>query len=150
LTVSCFLIFTGGGYYFAGQFDAEMPAAGEEIPLEHVVDPAPALDETTVSALTDEQSLSIGQSIFNSNCAVCHGRQGEGLAGPNLTDEYWLHGGGIGDIFKTIKEGVPEKGMIRWEKQLSPQNIQQVASYILSLSGANPPNAKGPEGVKQP
>lgn len=106
-----------------------------------------AIDEMTVVALADENSISIGKNIFSSNCAVCHGQSGEGGIGPNLTDPYWIHGGGIQDIFKLIKTGVPEKGMIAWEKQLKPQNIQQVASFILTLQGTNPPNAKDPEGA---
>jgi mono/diheme cytochrome c family protein len=106
-----------------------------ETTVEEATPPEPALDESTVTLLTDEQSLSIGQSIFNSSCAACHGQRGEGGAGPMLTDEEWIHGGTIGEVFKTIRDGVPEKGMIAWEQQLSPENIQQVASYILQMEG---------------
>jgi cytochrome c oxidase cbb3-type subunit 3 len=63
-----------------------------------------------------------------------------------MTDEYWIHGGGIKNIFKTIKYGVPEKGMISWQSQLSPSDMQKVASYILTLEGTNPPNPKEPQG----
>ncbi len=98
--------------------------------------PAPIIDETTVTMLTDEQSLAIGQSIFNSSCASCHGPKGEGGVGPMLTDEEWIHGGTITDVFTTIRDGVPEKGMIAWESQLSAKNIQQVASYILQMEGS--------------
>jgi cytochrome c oxidase cbb3-type subunit 3 len=80
------------------------------------------------------------------NCAACHGQKGEGVVGPNLTDAYWIHGGGIKNVFKTIKYGVPAKGMIAWETQLSPSQIQKVASYVLTLQGTNPPNGKAPEG----
>ena len=80
------------------------------------------------------------------NCVSCHGNNGEGIVGPNLTDDYWIHGGGIVNIFKIIKNGVPENGMISWRQQLSPKQIQQVASYILKFEGTNPPNAKEPEG----
>ncbi|MDP4173134.1 MAG: c-type cytochrome, partial [Bacteroidota bacterium] len=78
----------------------------------------------------------------------CHGRQAEGLVGPNLTDDYWIHGGSIKDIFKVVKYGVPSKGMITWQNQLSPLQIQKVSSYVLSLHGTNPPNAKAPQGEK--
>ncbi|MFM8487873.1 MAG: c-type cytochrome, partial [Bacteroidota bacterium] len=64
----------------------------------------------------------------------------------NMTDEYWIHGGGIKNVFKTIKYGVPEKGMISWQSQLKPSDMQKVASYILTLKGTNPPNAKAPQG----
>ena len=70
------------------------------------------------------------------------------MVGPNLTDEYWLHGGGIKDVFKVIKNGVPDKGMIAWGSQLTPTQISNTANYILSLKGTNPPNAKAPQGEK--
>ena len=80
------------------------------------------------------------------NCAVCHGQLGEGGVGPNFTDAYWVHGGDIKDLFRTIKYGVPEKGMISWSSQLRPAEMQKVASYILTLQGTDPPNQKAPEG----
>jgi len=82
------------------------------------------------------------------NCAPCHGDKGQGIVGPNLTDEFWLHGGGIKNIFHTITEGVAGKGMISWKSQLAPKQIQQVASFILRLKGTNPPGAKDPQGDK--
>lgn len=109
---------------------------------------ADVVDENTVSVLDDEASLSDGQFIYKLNCVVCHLESGAGLVGPNLTDEYWIHGGGIKDIFRVIKYGVPEKGMIAWSSQLRPVDMQKVASYILTLGGTNPPNPKAPEGTK--
>ncbi|MGK9368185.1 cbb3-type cytochrome c oxidase N-terminal domain-containing protein [Melioribacter sp. Ez-97] len=104
------------------------------------------INEETVSFVDDAATLSEGKEIFVKNCASCHGQNGEGLIGPNLTDDYWIHGGGIKNIFKTIKYGVPQKGMISWESQLEPKKIQAVASYIITLHGTNPPNPKAPEG----
>jgi|GEM_PF-4963174 len=74
--------------------------------------------------------------------------KGEGLQGlgPNFTDQYWKHGGGIKNVFATIKHGVPEKGMIAWKNQMQASDIQKLASYILTLEGTNPPNQKAPEG----
>jgi len=106
------------------------------------------VNEETVTKLTDMGSLNSGKEIFTKNCVSCHGANAEGLIGPNLTDEYWLHGGGIQNVFKTIKYGVPSKGMISWESQLDPKKIQEVGSYILSLKGTNPPNGKAPQGDK--
>ena len=77
----------------------------------------------------------------------CHGQKGEGLVGPNFADEYWIHGGGIKNVFKVIKYGVPDKGMIAWQAQLKPADMQKVGSYILTLQGTNPPNPKAPQGT---
>jgi cytochrome c oxidase cbb3-type subunit 3 len=106
------------------------------------------IDENSVELLSDAADIERGQTIYAGNCAVCHGQAGEGTVGPNLTDEYWLHGGSISDVFKTIKHGVPDKGMIAWEGTLKPTDIQQVSSYILSLQGSNPANPKAAQGEK--
>lgn len=104
------------------------------------------VDENSVTALTDAAEIAKGKSSFITKCAACHGQNGEGGVGPNLTDEYWIHGGGIKNIFKTIKYGVQEKGMIAWEAQMQPTEMQQVSSFILTLKGTNPANAKAPQG----
>jgi cytochrome c oxidase cbb3-type subunit III len=105
------------------------------------------LDENKLTALTDAAALNSGKEIFVKNCTVCHTEKGGGLVGPNLTDDYWIHGGGIKNVFAVIKEGVPAKGMISWKAQLNPRQIQEVSSFVLSLKGTNPPNPKAPEGV---
>jgi cytochrome c oxidase cbb3-type subunit 3 len=107
------------------------------------------VDENTVKLTTDPAVLASGQAIFKTSCAACHGEHAQGVVGPNLTDDYWLHGGKINDLFKTIKYGVLSKGMPTWEKQLSPKQISDVANYIKSLRGTNPAAAKEPQGVKE-
>ena len=109
---------------------------------------AESITEDNVVYLIDATAIEKGAAIFKGNCATCHGQLGEGGAGPNLTDEYWIHGGGIKNVFKTIKYGVPAKGMIAWQSQFSPSQMQKVSSYVLSLQGSNPPNAKSPQGPK--
>ena len=105
------------------------------------------VDENTVSLVTDEVTIAAAGKTFVQYCSACHGSAGEGGVGPNLTDNYWLHGGSVSDVFTVIKHGVPEKGMIAWDGQLSPDQMQGLASYILhSLVGTNPPNAKEPQG----
>lgn len=104
------------------------------------------IDETTVVFDESQAALSSGKSIFESNCAACHAADGGGGVGPNLTDEYWLHGGSIQDVFKIVKYGVVEKGMIPWQDQLSPEQMQQVSSYILTIVGTTPANPKAPQG----
>ncbi len=105
-----------------------------------------SVDEESVTLLNDDASIAEGKNIFLKNCVACHGQNGEGLIGPNFTDDYWIHGGGIKNVFHTIKYGVPAKGMISWKAQLSPNQMQQVGSYILSLRGTNPANQKAPQG----
>jgi cytochrome c oxidase cbb3-type subunit 3 len=100
----------------------------------------------TVTQLTDDAALLQGKNIFMQHCAACHNPDGGGLVGPNLTDEYWIHGGGIKNIFRTVRDGVPEKGMVPWGNQLSPNEMQQVASFVMSLKGTTPVGGKPPEG----
>jgi cytochrome c oxidase cbb3-type subunit 3 len=104
---------------------------------------------TTYAALTTAADLSSGKSIFATNCAPCHGQNAEGKVGPNLTDEYWLHGGEVNHVYKTIKFGIPSKGMVAWKGKLSGKQILQVTSYALSLQGSKPTNAKEPQGEKE-
>ncbi len=130
----------------AEEYEEEMQAAGEV--KSELIKSGSVIDVNTVTKLTDAASLSEGESIFKTNCVACHRADAGGMVGPNLTDDYWIHGGGIKNIFNTISEGVPAKGMISWKAQLSPKQIQEVASYIISLHGSNPPNPKAPEGEK--
>lgn len=104
------------------------------------------VDENTVVVL-DAEGIAAGQALFAANCVACHGDKGQGASvGPNLTDNYWLHKGGIKDIFKTIKYGWPEKGMKSWKDDFSPTQIAQLASYVHALKGSNPTGAKEPQG----
>jgi cytochrome c oxidase cbb3-type subunit 3 len=103
------------------------------------------VDENTVTDL-DAAGNAAGKAIFAKTCVPCHLAEGQGIVGPNLTDEYWIHGGSIKDIFKTIKYGFPDKGMQSWQTTYSPVEMQQLSSYIRSLRGTNPPNPKAPQG----
>ena len=93
-------------------------------------------------------ALAKGKEIFSTRCVPCHGDRGQGIVGPNLTDDYWLHGGRPSEIYHTITEGVPEKGMVPWKTQFSPEEIQSVTAFVLTLRGTHPPNPKPPEGQK--
>ena len=103
------------------------------------------VDENSVTEL-EGTDIAEGKAIFAKTCVPCHLAEGQGLVGPNLTDEYWIHGGSIKDIFKIIKYGFPDKGMQSWQSTYSPVQMQQLASYIRSLKGTNPPNPKAPQG----
>jgi cytochrome c oxidase cbb3-type subunit 3 len=112
------------------------------------------IDENTVTLLTKPEDLRAGKEIFTRDglCGTCHGKDGSGMVGgvngvgPNLTDDYWLHGGNIKDIFKVIKYGVNGKGMPEWGSRFSPKEIAQIGSYVKSLRGSNPPVHKAPDG----
>ena len=104
------------------------------------------IDESTIHIVNDESSLANGKDTYDKICAVCHGKFGEGLVGPNFTDNYWIHGNSIQDMYNVVITGVIEKGMISYKDQLSGEQIQNVLSYIISLGGTNPPNQKAPEG----
>ncbi|WP_200976967.1 cbb3-type cytochrome c oxidase N-terminal domain-containing protein [Echinicola sp. 20G] len=105
-----------------------------------------SIDESNVEFNQSDRVLIAGGTIFQNNCVACHAADGGGGVGPNFTDEYWIHGGSIKDVFTVIKYGVPDKGMIPWQDQLSPEEIQQVANFILSLKGTTPANPKEPQG----
>jgi cytochrome c oxidase cbb3-type subunit 3 len=104
----------------------------------------------TLEPIKDPQIINQGQQIFIRMCAPCHRPDGGGLVGPNLTDDYWIHGSNFIDNVKTIINGVPEKGMLTWRGVLKPAEIHQVASYIYTLRGTHPPNPKPPENQQQP
>lgn len=97
---------------------------------------------------TEAEKIASGQETFGKTCSICHGKFGEGLVGPNFTDEYWIHGGSREDMHKIIINGVIEKGMISYKNQLTQSQIEDVISYIQSLNGTNPPNQKAAEGKK--
>lgn len=103
-----------------------------------------AVDENTVVMLTDKNDLEEGRIIYMKSCATCHTETGAGNVGPNLTDDYWLHGNDIKSIFKTIRYGI--NAMPQWQNSYSNRQMAQVASYVKSLHGTNPPNAKAPQG----
>jgi cytochrome c oxidase cbb3-type subunit III len=131
----------GSGNIQEEEYQAEMAQAEIDLKLA-----ASRMDENSVTLLTDGVKLKEGEVVYQANCSPCHGKKGEGGVGPNLTDKYWLHGGDIKAVFKTVKYGVPAKGMIPWQDQLGPSQIQQVSSYIITLKGTNPSNSKAPQG----
>lgn len=100
------------------------------------------------NVLRDSGSITLGKVVFGVNCTPCHGSSGEGVVGPNLCDDYWLHGGKDKNILNTIVNGVPDKGMIAWKNRLSPIEVGQVVAYIKSIKGSNPRNPKESQGIK--
>ncbi|HVD98915.1 MAG TPA: cbb3-type cytochrome c oxidase N-terminal domain-containing protein [Cytophagaceae bacterium] len=136
-----FYHFSGNGSLQEQEYKQELAEAEIQMKLS-----ASKVDENSVTLLTSADKIKNGEAIYTANCSPCHGKKGEGGVGPNLTDNYWLHGGGIKNVFKTVKYGVPVKGMIPWQTQLGPSQIQEVASYVITLKGTNPPNPKASQG----
>ncbi len=126
------------------EYTSEMTTAKEEVDA-YLASMKNNVDEKTVT-MSDAAGIAAGQVTFAKTCVACHGAKGEGGVGPNLTDDYWLHGGSVADLFKTIKYGYPDKGMQSWQSTYSPIQMQELASYIKTLKGTNPPNAKAPQG----
>jgi len=127
------------------EYELEM-AEGKRKVAEYLASQKLNVNESNVIMLTASSDLSSGEKIFMQNCKACHGGMGEGGIGPNLTDDYWLHGGDIKSVFKIVKYGVQEKGMQSWKKSLSAVQMQQVSSYIKSIKG----KAAGMETAKEP
>jgi cytochrome c oxidase cbb3-type subunit 3 len=149
-------IFSGVVYLYRFHIAHTAPLSGEEYAIEmkkaevekeaYLKKSANNIDENNAKLLTAENDLAAGKAVFTTICKACHGEKGEGGVGPNLTDDYWLHGGDIKSVFKTIKYGVDGKGMKSWKDDYSPLQIEQIASYVKSLHGTNPPNAKPKQG----
>jgi cytochrome c oxidase cbb3-type subunit 3 len=110
----------------------------------------PGIDESSVVLALDAAQIADGKATYTKNCVACHMANGGGGVGPNFTDDAWIHGSTINDVFKIIKYGVPEKGMIPWESQLNPEQMQNVASFILTeFKGKNVEGGKAPQGDKK-
>jgi len=144
-------------YLYRFHVSHSAPLSGEEYQLAvtqaaadkeaYLAKAANKVDENTVVYQSSSDYLAGGQKIFTTACAPCHLADGGGSVGPNLTDDYWLHGGTIKDIFKTIKYGYPEKGMKSWQDDYTPAQIAQLASFVKSLHGTHPAKPKEPQGV---
>ncbi len=124
------------------EYQNEMAAAGGVNPTGG----AAVLADSTLKPLTDQASMDAGKAVWTQRCVVCHLALGQGLVGPNLTDNFSIHGCRYNDIVNVITNGVPEKGMISWKTQITKDQILQVASYIMTLKGTTPPNPKAPQG----
>ncbi len=97
----------------------------------------------------DAAAVAEGRVIFTERCAMCHGTEGQGLVGPNLADDFWIHGdGGPDGIYKTVAEGVDGKGMPAWKAVLSTDDVLRVAAFVKTLRGTKPPNPKAPQGTE--
>ena len=135
-------------YTQAEEFNKEV-AMAEEFKAKNAAATPDDMSVDKVTLLTDAESIAKGKEIFTNTCASCHKADGGGLVGPNLTDDTWINGGGIKNVYKVISEGSPNNpSMVSWKKIIKPTDIQKIASFVLSLQGSKPAGAKAAEGKK--
>ena len=129
-------------------YEREVAAAAEKAERLRASQPGGGVTSPErIMALTkDASAMSVGKQAWDQNCTACHRADGGGQIGPNLTDDYWLHGAAIEQIQKTVTDGVLEKGMPPWGKVLKPNQLDAVVAYVITLRGTNPPNPKEPQG----
>ena len=137
----------GPGPSVVAEYEAETRQAAEQAAA-RAPKTAAVTDEAILALRRDAGAMAKAKETFAAKCVVCHGALAQGIIGPNLTDEYWIHGATPVEMVKTINDGVPAKGMIAWKDQLPPEEIRALAAYIDTLRGSNPPNPKPPEGRK--
>lgn len=138
-----------GGYTQDEEFKTEVELAEADMLKNKANSPQEEITFDKVTLLTDAADLAQGKEIFTNSCAACHKADGGGMVGPNLTDEYWINGGGIKNVFKLISEGSKNNPtMVGWAKTLGTKQVQKVASYVLSLQGTKPAGGKPAEGEK--
>jgi cytochrome c oxidase cbb3-type subunit 3 len=131
-------------YYMSGwgksseeYFTEEMRLAEIKYKKDETLQPLGATIEDLITAAKDTSRVDLGKGVFIAKCAACHGQKGEGLIGPNLTDKEWVHGGGLAEIYETVKKGVPAKGMLTWEGVISEEEIVDVSVYLRSIQNSN-------------
>ncbi|MBX3212496.1 MAG: c-type cytochrome [Labilithrix sp.] len=129
-------------------YQAEMDRAGAEQAMAITV--GDATPEALTALSKDPSAVALGKQVFASTCAACHRADGGGSVGPNLTDDFWLHGSAPDKIFRTIASGVPDKGMPAWQPQLGALKTQAVTAYVLGLVGTNVAGGKSPQGEREP
>ncbi len=135
----------GGGLLDTERYDQEMIAFYDR-QAEQLLALGDISEGTLVDLTADASMMNGGKKIFQTKCATCHGMFGEGGIGPNLTDEYWLHGAQLLDVYATVRDGVIAKGMLAWERQLRPAELMAVSAYVGTMLDSNPPNAKEAQG----
>jgi len=151
-------ILFGAGYWFhyqtsgfgdlpRAEYQQEMDKAAA-VQAERIKAAGVMTPEALVALSKDKGTLEQGKQVFATTCVACHRADGGGVVGPNLTDDFWLHGAAPDKVFKSISVGVPDKGMPAWGPQLGPDRVRAVTAYVISLRGTNVPNGKAPQGER--
>jgi cytochrome c oxidase cbb3-type subunit 3 len=131
-------------------YDRDMAVAAAAAAKQRAAEPAGASPEQRMAMTKDASVLALGKQTYTQNCAACHRADAGGQIGPNLTDDYWLHGGALEAMHKTVADGVLEKGMPPWGKVLKPAQLDAVVAYVYTLRGTTVPNPKAPQGELVP
>ena len=134
-----------GGPHQIDEYTAAVAQAEEE-KAAYLAKSGEKIDETNVTKVLDAAALDNAKTVFKNTCAACHREDAGGNVGPNLTDDYWLHGGSLKDVFKSIKYGWKDKGMPEWQNSLTAKQIAALASYVKSLKDTRPTGPKPPQG----
>jgi cytochrome c oxidase cbb3-type subunit III len=136
----------GNGRGRVADYERDMAAAAAASAKFAASQPTSSTPEQLTALTKDASALAVGKQAFSQNCAACHRLDAGGQIGPNLTDDYWLHGAAVDQIRKSVADGVLEKGMPPWGKILKPAQLDAVVAYVVTLHGTNPANPKAPQG----
>lgn len=142
----------GFGYWIAYEASEALKSPAEEYAVEvaelkrTLALANPVSEESLVALASDAQAVEEGKAVYTGTCLACHGPRAEGLVGPNLTDKYWIHGGRAADIFKSAREGFPEKGMPAWGRVLGDEKLRKATAYLWTLRNTNV-KGKEPQGT---
>ena len=144
------------GYYIFGpgptlvqEYDAALAARKAQVAAAPAAPQAAGKDDASLKSwAADAAHITQGKGVYDAKCAVCHGPVGEGGIGPNMTDDFWLHGAKPSEMAATVTNGVADKGMPPWGALLSADDLKSVVAYVRTLHGTNPPNGKAPQGEK--
>lgn len=123
-------------------------SAAKAAEIEKLAKAGTVTPELLLKMSKDESTLKVGKDVYTANCVSCHGATGGGGVGPNLTDEFWIHGGSPDKIYKTIKEGVPAKGMLTWGPVIGEDKVRAATAYLLTLKNTHAAGGKAPQGAK--
>ena len=139
--------FVGEGKGRLAQYGEDVSAAEKKYASARGPRPAPS-DDALHALAADAGAREQGKALYMTNCMPCHRADAGGVIGPNLTDDYWIHGGAPADIHRTIASGVLDKGMPAWAQVLKPGDVDRVAAYVISVHGTKPADPKAPQGAK--
>jgi len=139
----------GDGNPIQHEYDAAVAKLNVRLAEEAKTQKSKFTDDYLVKYVKDSAALANGQAVFSTKCASCHGPDGGGLIGPNLTDVYWINGSGKpASVLTIIKDGVMSKGMPAWGSLLSEDELVHLSAYVYSIQGSSPTKPKAPQGNK--